>query len=103
MNITDVYRNYCYDVGATLTLGKNVQTLPTTSRRSTTMETTMKGEGRTQPGGCAPTNDCGEERGDKEARVARLRSESKDSFVTALEGLEERDHLVLDYTTPLEG
>ena len=39
----------------------------------------------------------------KEARVACFGSNSEDSFVMALEGLEERDQLVLDCTAPLEG
>ena len=63
----------------------------------------MNGEGRMQRGGRVPANDFGDGRNDKEARVACLGSDSEDSFVTASEGLEERDHFVLDYTAPLEG
>ena len=63
----------------------------------------MNGEGRTQRGGRVPTNDFGDGCNDKEARVACLGSDSEDSFVIALEGLEERDHSVLDFTAPLEG
>ena len=48
-------------------------------------------------------NDFRDGNNDKEVRVACLGSDSKDSFVMASEGLEERHHLVLDYTTPLEG
>ena len=68
-----------------------------------TMATTMNGEGRTQRGGRVLENDFGDGRNDKEARVACLGSNSEDSFVTASEGLEERDHLLLDCTTPLQG
>ena len=68
-----------------------------------TMATTMNGKGRMQRGGRIPTNDFGDGRNDKEARVTCLDSDSKDSFVTASEGLEERDHSVLDCTAPLEG
>ena len=63
----------------------------------------MNGEGRTQRGGHASVNDFGDGHDDKEVRVACLGSDSEDSFVTALEGLEERNCLALDYTTPLEG
>ena len=48
-------------------------------------------------------NDFGDGRNDKEARVACLGSNSEDSFVTALEDLEEREYLVLDCTAPSEG
>ena len=67
------------------------------------MATTMNGEERTQQGGCVPANDFGDGCNDKEVRVACLGSDSKDSFVTTSEGLEERDHSVLDCTAPLEG
>ena len=67
------------------------------------MATTMNGEGRTQQGGRVPANDFGDGRNDKEERVACLGSDSEDSLVTASEGLEERDHSVLDCTAPLEG
>ena len=63
----------------------------------------MNGEGRMQRGGRVPANDFGDGRNAKEARVACLGSDSKDSFVMASEGLEERDHSLLDYTAPLEG
>ena len=67
------------------------------------MATTMNGEVRTQRGGRVPANDFGDGCNDKEVRVACLGSDSEDSFVTASEGLEERDHSVLDCTAPLEG
>ena len=67
------------------------------------MATTMNGEGRTQWGGRVPANDFGDRLNDKEARVACLGSDSEDSFVMASEGLEERDHLLLDCIAPLEG
>ena len=67
------------------------------------MAMTMNGEGRTQRGGRVPANDFGDGRNDKEALVTCLGSDSEDSFVMASEGLEERDHLLLDCTAPLEG
>ena len=63
----------------------------------------MNGEGRMQRGGHVLVNDFGDGRNDKEARVACLGNDSEDSFVTASEGLEDRDHSLLDYTAPLEG
>ena len=62
------------------------------------MATTMNGKGRMHHGGCILVNDFRNGRNDKEAEVACLDSDSKNSFVTASEGLEERDHLVLDCT-----
>ena len=50
-----------------------------------------------------PANYLGDGRDDKEARVACLGSDSEDSFVTALEGLEEQEYSVLDCTTISEG
>ena len=67
-----------------------------------TTATTINGEGRMQRGRCVPANDFRDGCDDKEAGVACLSSESEDSFVTASEGLEERDILVLDCTAPLE-
>ena len=63
----------------------------------------MNSEGRTQRGGRVPAKDFGDGCNDKEARVACLGNDSEDSFVTASEGLEERDHSALDCTAPLEG
>ena len=63
----------------------------------------MNSEGRMQHGGRVPASDFGNGHDDKEARVACLGNDSEGSFVTALEGLEEGDHLVLDCTAPLEG
>ena len=63
----------------------------------------MNGEGRTQRGGRVPANDYGDEPDDKEARVACLSSDSENSFVTASEGLQDRDYSVLECTAPLEG
>ena len=67
------------------------------------MATIMNGEGRTQSDGRVRANDYGDGRGDDEARVAPLGSDSDDSFITASEGLEERDCSVLDCTVPSEG
>ena len=67
------------------------------------MATTINGEGRTQRGGRVCANDYGDGRGDEEARVARLGCDSEDTFVTALEALEERDCSVFDCTTPSMG
>ena len=63
----------------------------------------MNGEGRMQWGGRVLANDFRDGRNDKEARVACLSNDSKDSFVMASEGLKERDHSVLDCIAPLEG
>ena len=63
----------------------------------------MNGERRTRRGGYVPANDFGHGRDDKEVRAACLGSDSKDSFVTASEGMEEQDHSVLDYTARSEG
>ena len=63
----------------------------------------MNREGRMQYSGCVPANDFGDGRDDKEAQVACLGSDSEDSFVTASEGLEERDYSLLDCAAPLEG
>ena len=67
------------------------------------MATTINGEGRTQRGGRVRANDYGDGRGDEEARVARLGSDSEDTFVTASESLEERDSSVFDCTAPSVG
>ena len=48
-------------------------------------------------------NDFRDGHDDKEARVTRLGSNSEDSFITASEGLKERDFSVLDCTAPFEG
>ena len=55
------------------------------------MTTTINGEGRTQCGGRVCTKDYGDGRGDEEARVARLGSDSEDTFVIASESLVKRD------------
>ena len=48
--------------------------------RSKTMATTMSGEGRTQSGGRVPANNDGDGVSNKEAWVARLSSDPKDSL-----------------------
>ena len=63
----------------------------------------MNGEGRTQRGGRVRANVYGDGGDDDEARVARLGNDFDDPFVTASEGLKERDQSVLDYTAPSEG